>query len=88
MSCPEKSEDIKIIITANDILLKKIPSETESTASDVKEEPKKNLVEYLGSKIPGFGLFCAGLGVFAFSCQMIIVKYLTDVHSIELFVFR
>ena len=47
-------------------------------------EPKKSFTE----RIPAFGLLCAILSVICWSLGSLIVKMLTDLHSIEILVIR
>ncbi|CAG2180441.1 unnamed protein product, partial [Oppiella nova] len=46
--------------------------------------PKKSLAE----RIPAFGLLCAILSVICWSLSSLIVKVLTDLHSIQILVIR
>lgn len=74
MSLIGKYDDIRIVTSSDE------------NANEAIEQTVKK--KSLGERIPGLGLICAALGVLCGSCQMIVVKYLKDVHSIELFVFR
>lgn len=47
-------------------------------------QPKKSFAE----RIPAFGLLCAILSVICWSLGSLIVKILTDLHSIEILVIR
>jgi hypothetical protein len=49
---------------------------------------EKKLKKTLPQKIPAFGLLMAILSVTFFSLSSVIVKVLTELHSIEILIFR